>query len=353
MRSYKRFAGLLVLAAFAVSCQDTPEVTSPPTPLSLSVEAQGQCNIPDEGACEGAEVVESVGTDEVTVDAVVPFPLPTPAYTGSTALIDISGLTLFANYMSITDGTQTVSFSSAMNKRGPVPLGWLTWAAPPFTEIPNPHVLFTNYANSMTWTLSQPAHTFGFELEPNLFAGFNFTVDFYFGGNLVGSITRFVHGFAGARLYAAMRAPGDKPFDRVDISVVGNPWGFGVARVRYSLWVGVDIKPGSDPNTINPKSNGVVPVAILGSAGFDVTTIDVTTLTFGPAGATPAHDLTDPSTYADHLQDVNMDGYMDLVSHYRQKLTGLTAADTEACIGGSTTGGIPFEGCDAVRVLDK
>lgn len=31
---------------------------------------------------------------------------------------------------------------------------------------------------------------------------------------------------------------------------------------NYSLGdVGIDIKPGSDPNSINPDSNGVVPVA--------------------------------------------------------------------------------------------
>jgi len=33
--------------------------------------------------------------------------------------------------------------------------------------------------------------------------------------------------------------------------------------------VEIDIKPGSDPNSINPNSNGVIPVAILGSAIFD------------------------------------------------------------------------------------
>jgi len=38
--------------------------------------------------------------------------------------------------------------------------------------------------------------------------------------------------------------------------------------------VAVDIKPGSCPNPINIKSQGVLTVAILGAEGFDVTTID-------------------------------------------------------------------------------
>lgn len=114
--------------------------------------------------------------------------------------------------------------------------------------------------------------------------------------------------------------------------------------------IDIDIKPGSDPNSINPKSMGVVPVAILGSDTFDVTTVDVTTLAFGPAGAAPRHDLTDASVYADHLQDVNDDGFTDLVSHYRQKETGLVSGDTEACLTGEA-GGIPLEGCDSVRML--
>lgn len=115
----------------------------------------------------------------------------------------------------------------------------------------------------------------------------------------------------------------------------------------------IDIKPGSDHNPINPNSKGVIPVAILGSAPFDVTTVDVTTLTFGPDGATPAHDLTDPIVYADHLQDVNSDGFTDLVSHYRTQDTGIAKGDTEACLTGETTGGVAILGCDAIRTVGK
>jgi len=46
--------------------------------------------------------------------------------------------------------------------------------------------------------------------------------------------------------------------------------------------VEIDIKPGSDPNSINTNSMGLVAVAILSSVSFDATQVDVTTLAFGP-----------------------------------------------------------------------
>jgi len=114
----------------------------------------------------------------------------------------------------------------------------------------------------------------------------------------------------------------------------------------------IDIKPGSYPNSINlKKKKGVIPVAILGSSTFDVTTVDVTTLSFGPGGASPAHDLTHPDVYADHLQDVNGDGYIDLVSHYISSESGITSGDTSACLSGEYGGGLSFTGCDSVRTL--
>ena len=115
--------------------------------------------------------------------------------------------------------------------------------------------------------------------------------------------------------------------------------------------VPVDIKPGSDPNSTNAASQGLVPLAILSTASFDATTVDGTTVQFGPAGAAPVHDQTDPVVVADHQRDVDGDGLTDYVLHFRVGDTGISEGDTEACVMGQTIGGSAIEGCDAVRIV--
>jgi hypothetical protein len=113
----------------------------------------------------------------------------------------------------------------------------------------------------------------------------------------------------------------------------------------------IDIRPGSDLNPMNSMARGVIPVAILGSDTFDVWNVDTETLSFGPAGAIPRHDLLDPQTFENHLEDVDEDGFVDLVSHYRAADTGIEPGDEDACVTGRTLEGIPFEGCDSIQTL--
>lgn len=156
------------------------------------------------------------------------IPLPDEEYQASTTRIDISGLVDFNNYTSITDGIQTVTFSSPLNKRT-VPSSWQTWSSPPFSEDSTPDVLFNDGNFSLTITLSVPSCTFGFELEPEPFAIFPYTVSFYSGTTLVGSIFMDVNGDAGARLFAA-RTCCCTVFDRVEITGGAD---FAIAQVRY------------------------------------------------------------------------------------------------------------------------
>ncbi|MBC8458350.1 MAG: hypothetical protein H8D67_10180 [Deltaproteobacteria bacterium] len=112
-------------------------------------------------------------------------------------------------------------------------------------------------------------------------------------------------------------------------------------ELSYYTIVDIDIKLGSESNSINLKSKGVIPVAILSTDCFDATTIDGSTVKFCPAGAAPAHD-------AGHLEDVNGDGNLDWVGYFKTQETGLSSGDTEASITGKTKDEVPFKGTDSV-----
>ena len=106
--------------------------------------------------------------------------------------------------------------------------------------------------------------------------------------------------------------------------------------------VSIDIKPGSDPNSINPGSKGVTPVAILTTETFDASTVDPSTVEFGPNGAAPVHAA---------LEDVDGDADLDLILHFKTQETGIACGDTSASLTGETTGGQAIEGSDAVNTV--
>jgi len=163
-----------------------------------------------------------------------PIATPTAAYTSSTDLIDISSIPDFTTGItSVTDGTQTVSFDVALEKRT-VGSSWSTWNNPPFVESSNPPVLFRTDGNSLTMTLSVLSTTFGFELEGNSFGAAEYRVTFYEGAVAVGSITETIIGQAGAKLIDAYST--DEFFTSVRIdNIDGLANGFAIAQVRYAV----------------------------------------------------------------------------------------------------------------------
>lgn len=100
----------------------------------------------------------------------------------------------------------------------------------------------------------------------------------------------------------------------------------GFVRPRL-VSVGIDIKPGSHPNSIDPRSGGVITVALLSSPDFDATAqVDEGSLTFGRTGDEHSLAFCNASP-----EDVNIDGLRDLVCHFSTRLTGFVSGDTSSC----------------------
>jgi hypothetical protein len=111
--------------------------------------------------------------------------------------------------------------------------------------------------------------------------------------------------------------------------------------------VAIEIKPGSYPPSINLKSNGVVPVAILGSATFDVHQIDPTTVKLANAPVALKGNGQPMASY----EDVNADGIIDLVVHVPTQALQLTPADVKAILTGFLLNGTEIKGSESIQIM--
>jgi hypothetical protein len=124
-------------------------------------------------------------------------------------------------------------------------------------------------------------------------------------------------------------------------------WGIDNIEIFLIIEVDIDIKPGSDPNPINPGSNGLIPVAILSSPEFAARQVDPTSVTL--AGASVA--VRGKGKSMAHEEDVNGDGLVDLVVQVEtQGLDDLGTGGTVK-LTGTTFNGEAIVGYDEVVIV--
>ena len=111
--------------------------------------------------------------------------------------------------------------------------------------------------------------------------------------------------------------------------------------------VSIDIKPGSDPNSINLGSSGVIPVAILSTADFDAATVNPDNLMLAGARIRVAgrsgHTLC-------HSEDTNGDGLLDLVCQFENDLDA-QVGDSILVLEGETFDGTLIRGEDSISIV--
>jgi parallel beta-helix repeat protein len=112
--------------------------------------------------------------------------------------------------------------------------------------------------------------------------------------------------------------------------------------------VEIDIKPGSDPNSINLGAKGNVPVGILTTSDFDATTVDPGTVTL--AGASVGLRGKSDKLMAS-IEDVNGDDVDDLLVHIDIEELALIEGSTIAALHGTTFDGEEVKGIDSINIV--
>ncbi len=140
-------------------------------------------------------------------------------------------------------------------------------------------------------------------------------------------------------------------FQLRDFGAIAGNTNLFLMTVTSAINVTIDIKPGSDPNSINLGNKGGISVAILTTDDFDAADVDPATVTLGNDDGNDTSVATRKNGSLEaSLEDVDDDGDLDLILHFdTQALVGngdLDANTTELILNGETTGGQAIQGRD-------
>ena len=123
--------------------------------------------------------------------------------------------------------------------------------------------------------------------------------------------------------------------------------------------VAIDLKPGSDTNSINIDGHGLIPVAVLGSDSFDVTEIDTATLSFAGLDVNVKKNGNVQCSFEDTSGDFAApagapDGYVDLMCKFTDDPDRWSPDDATAVLTGLLLpefGSTAFSGSDVFRLV--
>ena len=105
--------------------------------------------------------------------------------------------------------------------------------------------------------------------------------------------------------------------------------------------VPVEVFPQLSPK-VNPRSRGLLPVAILSAGEFDAATVEVSTIRFGTNGTEAA-----PVNWT--VKDMNFDGRHDLFLEFNQQDTGIVCGQTVTRLSARTIDGEALEGLGPIK----